>query len=211
MFPTVKDIKAKYEDIQRAIARKPAKDRPKLPALKKCDKYTIQGLTLTFFACHLGKIVNKIDLVLFLRRMRVSTTDPQPRHLGMQNGFDFLVAGCRHPKCGRVLKCGQYCLLSMSKRHPSHEGTSHRAMKVSDIQFERLKRSFVCRCASCGSSEGEPHLKNKRLETRLEKGHMDPRKELVVSNCLPMCSMCNGVYKDKAVFNRNGFIKKWLK
>ena len=64
---------------------------------------------------------------------------------------------------------------------------------------------------SCGSVEGEPHLKNKRLETRIEKGHMDPRKELDLANCIPMCSMCNSVYKDKAVFNRNGYIRTWLK
>ena len=91
----------------------------------------IGGLTLAFFACHLRKIVSKLDLVRFLRRMRVSTTDPQPRHLGMQNGFDFLVAGCRHPATGAKLKCGQYCLMSLGKRHPSLHAVTHRIVKVS--------------------------------------------------------------------------------
>ena len=68
---------------------------------------------------------------LAARRMRVSTTDPQPRHLGMQNGFDFLVAGCRHPATGAKLKCGQYCLMSLGKRHPSLHAVTHRIVKVS--------------------------------------------------------------------------------
>lgn len=73
-----------------------------------------------------------------------------------------------------------------------------------------MKKRYAYRCASCGSSEGEPHLKNALLTTSIEKGHMDPRKLLDVANCIPMCAMCNGVYKDKAVFNKNGFIKTWL-
>jgi hypothetical protein len=169
---------------------------------------------LTYFACRLGEIVKKPELIHFLQRMRVSTIDPQPRHLGMQNGFDFLVAGCVHPKQGRKLRRGEYCLLSICgaprQRRRLLVVVRHRVVKLSDREFARLKKRHDMRCALCGSREGEPHFKNSRLQTRLERGHMDPRKELTVDNCLPTCSMCNAVYQDKAVFNRNGFIKTWL-
>lgn len=208
--PTLKEVEAKYREIKQALQKRPG---PKLPSLRHTrgavKKFTVQGLSLTFFALHMGKVVEKVELLRFLRRMRVVTTDPQPRHLGMQNGFNFLVAGCQHPRLG-TLKRGQYCLLSLSASKRSSFTQRHRIVKVNALQFSRLKKRFGNKCASCGSLEGAPHLKNKLLETTLQKGHMDPRRELVLSNCIPMCSMCNSVYKDKAVFNRNGFVKTWL-
>jgi hypothetical protein len=46
--------------------------------------------------------------------------------------------------------------------------------------------------------------------TTLEKGHCDPRRPLTDDNCIPMCKLCNMVYKDNAVLNRRGFVIHWL-
>jgi hypothetical protein len=204
-----------YDEIVKRVksARYPAGFlRPKIPRLVKQDNktFTVQGLSLVFFYSQMGKIVDKTDLVRFLKRMHVSTTDPQPRHLGMQHGFYFLVSGCVHPVTRRVLKRGQYCLVSLNKPHPARSSTDHRVVTVTTVQFERLKKKNHYRCASCGSMEGFAHFKNPLLKTRLEKGHMDPRKKLDLCNCLPMCSMCNSIYRNRAIFAKNGIIKKFL-
>lgn len=224
--------------LSKSSSKTTAKTRPGNAAAAKAH-YTIQGLMVAYFALRLGEVVEKAELIEFLRRMRVSTVDPQPRHLGMQNGFDFLVAGCMHPRLKRRLKRGQYCLMSLrankeytgptnsknsknsrkkaggAKDSPGGRrgvrvGAAHRVVTLTAAQFAALKRRHGMRCALCGSREGEPHFKNGRLVTRLEKGHMDPRKELTAGNCLPTCSLCNGVYRNKAVFNRNGFVRTWL-
>lgn len=182
----------------------------KLPRLEKGDgKFTVGGLTLVYFASRMGEIGRKADLIRFLREMRCNSTDPQPRHLGMQHGLNFLVKGCYHQGAGRVLRSGEYSLLDLSSTHPS-AGMMHRSSAVNGTWFDRLKRQYDCRCACCGSKESERHFKNSHVVTTLDKGHCDPRKPLNNSNCIPMCTLCNMVYKDHAVFNRRGFIVGWL-
>lgn len=171
--------------------------------------FTVTGLTLVFFAARLGKVGNKAELNRFLRMMRCESNDPQPRHLGMQHGLNFLVHGCYHPGEQRVLRAGEYSLLDLQTVHPSYVNM-HRKCSVDSAEFGRLKRQYGGRCACCGSREGDRHLKNKHMVTSLEKGHCDPRKPLTSCNCIPMCSLCNMVYKDRAVFNRRGFVVKWL-
>ena len=162
-FPTVRQVEAKYEAIRAALARKARRPAagsvsPRLPALRKGKgpkatrgRFTLLGLMLTYFAMKMKKIVDKVELVRFLRRMRASTTDPQPRHLGMQMGFDFLVAGCRHPVSGVVLKRGQYCLMSLNPSKQSHF-LVHRRVRVTDSEFVRLKKKFECRAAPLRAS-----------------------------------------------------------
>jgi hypothetical protein len=169
--------------------------------------YTVGGLMVVFFASRLGKVATKTELVEFLRAMGCPSHDPQPRHLGMQVGLNFIVQGCFHPKAKRALKRGEYCLLDLRTAHPNHS-TMHRAKAT--LAWDPMKRLYGFRCACCGSKEGEPHLKNTHLVTTLERGHCDPRKPLTDQNCVPMCKLCNMVYKDKAVFNKRGFVVKWL-
>lgn len=185
----------------------------RLPSLfSKDGDYTVGGLMVVFFAARVGKIVDKTELCAFLRSMRCDTVDPQPRHLGMQCGFNFLVQGCFHPVAKRKLRRGEYCLLDMKSVHPSH-ATMHRVkvVGVNALSWEPLKKLYGGRCACCGSVEGQRHLKNDHLVTTLEKGHCDPRRPLTNDNCIPMCKLCNMVYKDHAVLNRRGFVVQWLR
>ena len=194
-----------------AVSTALAKRLPvKLPNLCRNDgKFTVNGLTFVFFASRLGEVGRKAELNRFLRTMRCDSTDPQPRHLGMQTGLNFLVKGCYHPKLGRVLKAGEYSLLDLSSTHPN-AAMMHRTVSVSTTGFGRLKARYDHRCACCGSKEGDPHFKNKHSITTLDKGHCDPRKPLTNANCIPMCTICNMVYKNNAVFNKRGFIVRWL-
>jgi hypothetical protein len=181
----------------------------RLPGLKRRDgTYTVGGLMLVFFASRLGRVASKSELVEFLKKMRCNTTDPQPRHLGMQNGLNFIVQGCYHPKLRRVLRQGEYSLLDGTRLHPSFVAMRRRSSDVGD--FGAVKKIYGGRCVCCGSKEGERHLKNRHMVTHLERGHCDPRLPLSSANCVPMCSLCNMVYKNHAVFNRRGFIVRWL-
>jgi hypothetical protein len=173
------------------------------------QRHTVSGLMLVFFAARLGKVSTKTELVDFLRAMKCPTLDPQPRHLGMQVGLNFIVQGCYHPRAKRALRRGEYCLLDLKRSHPSH-ASMHRAKALPRLSWEPLKLLYGGRCACCGSVEGERHLKNAHLITTLERGHCDPRRPLTDDNCVPMCKLCNMVYKDKAVISRRGFVVKWL-
>lgn len=175
--------------------------------------YTVGALMLVFFATRVGRIATKDELVAYLRKHRCRTHDPQPRHMGMQLGLNFLVAGCWHPKLQRVLRRGEYCLLDLVRTHPSRAtGINHRARGgLGAGEFDSLKSAYGNRCACCGSAEGQPHLKNALLVTSLERGHLDPRRPLTCHNCIPICRMCNMVYKDHAVLSRRGFVVSWHK
>jgi hypothetical protein len=171
-------------------------------------KYTITGLSMIYFFLHIGKIVEKKDLVAFLRKHGLcKINQPNPRHFGMQNGFYFLVRDSYHPRYRRTLQPGQYCLYTLSKTHPNRIGCGHhRSACLNSSIFDSIKSTYSHRCAVCGSLENSFHLKNNTILTKLEKGHCDPRKPLTVQNCIPICTYCNQLYKNKYAFNKRGCI-----
>ena len=202
-------VKNTYDKLVARI-KKRCGARVKIPSLTnaKRNSYTILGLCFVFFGENLGKVMHKRDLLAFLKRHGVKTSDPQPRHLGMQFGMDFLVMNSKHPHSKRLLRAGEYCLRSLSKAHPlQHCGPHRHTRTLSCAVFNRLKKKYHGRCACCGSLEDEPNFKNVRIVTKLERGHMDPRKPLDPTNCIPLCCVCNKVYKNKFVFNARGFVK----
>lgn len=183
----------------------------RVPRLRNGERYTVAALMLVFFYLNLGKVRSILQLKKFLAKHGCTSNNPQPRHLGMQHGFRFLVRNCVHPQLQRPLKPGQYCLLTLDSAHPSaacHHRVRDSALTV--VRFRRLCGRFGGRCAVCGSKEGEPHFKNALLRTTLEMGHADPRRPLTVRNCIPMCRLCNCAYKDKATFNSRGIITSFL-
>ena len=194
------------------IAKLPPKVRiPKLYSsrLGSC-KYTLSSLMLIFFARNLGRVVNKRDLIEFLRQHNCLSYDPQPRHMGMQWGLHFLVQGSYHPYARRVLKAGEYSLLALKKPRLD-TAHNHRSMVIDPKRFEDLVKAYNDRCAVCGSTRNAPHLKNPRVLTHLERGHCDPTKPLnIKTNCIPICMMCNRVYKNKVIFTKTGFVKKFI-
>lgn len=170
-------------------------------------RYSISCLSLVYFYLHIGEIVTQNALWSFLRQYKCCIlSQPTPRHFGMQYGLNFLVKNCVHPVTQHVLKAGEYCLLNLSEPHPSCG--KHRSGRIAPRSFEELKRKYDGRCAVCGSKENEPHFKNKAMLTRLEKGHCNPTRQLTLSNCIPMCTLCNHVYQNKFTFNKRGYISR---
>lgn len=202
----------------------------RIPQLYRAGEYTIGGLLLVYFATRLRQIVRIEELVVFLRRKGLcKTRAPNPRHLGMQYGFYFLVKDCFHPIHKRTLRAGEYCLYSLSRIHPSFSishaavrtttiveksvhvtPTSRRATLISQHEFLNLKQQSDNRCRVCGSIEGLPNLKNNILMTRLEMGHCHPLHPLTIDNCIPMCQFCNQMYGNRFVFSPNGTVHSAL-
>jgi hypothetical protein len=177
-----------------------------VPALYKNGGMTVAGLMLVYFVKNMGKICMKKDLMMYLEEFGISCSDPQPRHIGMQWGYEFLIHRSWHPRAKRTLKAGEYCLMAFKKA--STFCALHRRGSVSNSTFRNLVKAYHCMCAVCGSKENEKHNKNESIITSLEKGHCDPTKPLNLDNCIPICKICNRAYKNKFCFNKNGMITK---
>ena len=52
-------------------------------------------------------------------------------------------------------------------------------------------------CVNCGSKEGEPLRWKRTVACKLQKGHMDPRKDLTYDNCIPQCAFCTSNTKTR--------------
>lgn len=77
--------------------------------------------------------------------------------------------------------------------------------EITEEVWEDKKKEYNFRCPCCGSLEGEMMLKpDANGITKLEKGHMDPRKPLTWDNCIPQCQYCNGISLDGKIFDKNG-------
>lgn len=184
---------------------------PRLCTHSHTNSYTVTSLMLIYFYKNLGKVRTISDLKAFLVAHGCGSINPQPRHLGMQRGFRFLVHNCVHPGLGRPLQRGEYCLLDLQSAHPSASSQHRdRTKMLTDKSFQRMCVSFDYRCAVCGSKKGDAHFKNRLLSTTIERGHADPRRPLTQRNCIPMCRLCNCVYKNNVVFNKRGMMTRWL-
>jgi hypothetical protein len=88
--------------------------------------------------------------------------------------------------------------------HPEFDVNREKRKTQNVGDWEAIKKHYDYRCASCGSLEGEPNFDAKGTNTRLEKGHMDPTKDLTDDNVIPQCQICNKSYKDKFIFDNRG-------
>lgn len=205
-----------YEEIRELVSKN--RLEVKMPRLLHPNKgtskprtYTVSALMLIYFYSHIGEVKTITELKRYLVSQGCRSLNPQPRHLGMQHGFRFLVHNCVHPNMQTPLRQGEYCLLNLARPHPSARFRHRdRNNMLSRHQFSELCKKFNNRCAVCGSKAGEPHFKNALLVTTIEKGHADPRRPLTSCNCIPMCRMCNGAYKNKVAFNARGIVVRWL-
>jgi len=120
-------------------------------------------------------------------------TDPlQVRHLSTQSGW-------------YIVKEGRYKhkLVSVTEPLPGFI-KEKRAIELTPDAWNIIKLEYDNMCVNCGSIEDKPMRWKKTEITKLQQGHMDPRKALTESNCIPQCSFCNQRCKDKAVFDKRG-------
>lgn len=124
-------------------------------------------------------------------------SDPlQVRHLSTQLGWNVIKKGrFEHGIFDITIPCPAF----IRDRRNEH---------LTDESWNNLKQEYGNMCVNCGSKEDEPMRWDPNIITKLQKGHMDPDKDLTEDNCIPQCGFCNQRYKDKAVFDKRGQVIK---
>lgn len=166
----------------------------KLP--KKNDSL---GCALLYLYMNMGIAIHIDEIKKFVedKGCTLTGTDPlQVRHLSTQRGFHI-------DKEGRF----KHRLVTIEKPAPSFI-REKRVIHLSQDIWNTLLKEYDYQCVNCGSEEDKPMRWDKTVVTKLQKGHMDPRKELNEANCIPQCSFCNQRYKNKAVFDKRGQVIK---
>ena len=182
---------------------------------------TVGSLQLIFLYANMGSIIHKSHVQRFVNRYLPDAGDQQSRHLGPQHGYNVvrnnedsidvlgieLYNGCTTLKDVKVSKGGRSGWIMLENFDQPHKGwaiaQAKRNPAIAGKSWELKKAVYGHRCATCGAKEGEKsHIDNKTVT--LDKGHMDPTKELSPENTIPQCMSCNGQYRDKAVFDVHG-------
>ncbi len=132
----------------------------------------------------------------------------QIRHLGMQYGYNILKGG--ETFGDNKIKKSYYMLVNLIKPYYGFI-KDKRTEKINQENWTQILKEYDNKCVNCGSIEGEPLRWSKNKITKLAQGHMDPRKPLTINNVIPQCSICNQQYKNKAIFNKRGFIINYNK
>tara|TARA_R110002074_G_C12528358_1_gene664720 strand:- start:1450 stop:2166 length:717 start_codon:yes stop_codon:yes gene_type:complete len=132
-------------------------------------------------------------------KLKPSGDSLQMRHLSTQKGFNIT-----HEK-------DWYKWSDMSALSPSYVHNARDKRDLDPTSWNTILKKYDSRCVNCGSVEGSPMRWDPRVITKLQTGHMDPRKALTIDNCIPQCRFCNQQYKDKAVFNKRGIVIDFLK
>tara|TARA_A200000159_G_scaffold8442_1_gene7249 strand:+ start:2567 stop:3106 length:540 start_codon:yes stop_codon:yes gene_type:complete len=144
---------------------------------------------------NIGNWMSKAEIV---ERIEYTGSDLQDaRHLGKQSGWYVDQDGK-----------GNYKLVTTKQPHPSF-AAKKRLNELNTSDFKVMKEAYDNRCATCGEKEGTRH-RFEHGKVVLEKGHMDPRKDMSPENIIPQCNFCNKFYGDKFVFDRQGRIVESL-
>jgi hypothetical protein len=178
----------------------------KIPRLKIKGEFTRDALVLVYLAYNYPntRVVTKNELTNFVRTFYPNTNDmQQARHLGAQKGW-WIVAGGRD-NIVLSLKSGEYQLYTLEQSYPSFKN-DHRLSEIED--WGKIKEFYNYRCATCGSQENQPNLHWRETKTKLQQGHMNPRKPLVAGNIIPQCQKCNQADRDRWVYDDKGRVIK---
>jgi len=103
------------------------------------------------------------------------------------------------------LKSGEYQLYTLEQPYPFFKN-NHRLSEIED--WDEIKTFYSFRCATCGSLENQPNIHWPETKTKLQMGHMNPRKSLVSGNILPQCQKCNQADRDRWVYDEKGRVVK---
>jgi hypothetical protein len=182
---------------------------------------SVGSLQLILLYANMSTIIHKSHVQRFVNRYLPDAGDQQPRQLGPQQGYNVvrnnedgidvlgieLYNGCPTLKDVKISKGGRSGWIMLENFDQSHKGwaisQTKRNPAIAGKSWESKKAVYGHRCATCGAKEGEKsHIDNKTVT--LDKGHMDPTKELSPENTIPQCMTCNGQYRDKAVFDVHG-------
>lgn len=179
----------------------------KLPKLYDKNKnFTKDALTLVYLAYNYPdtRKVTKTELTNFIRTFYPEVNDvQQARHLGAQKGWWILAGG--RDNIVLSLKSGEYQLYTLEQAYPSFKN-DHRYTQTED--WEEIKLFYGNRCATCGSQENQPNHHWRETKTKLQQGHMNPKKPLVAGNIIPQCQKCNQADRDRWIYDEKGRVIK---
>jgi hypothetical protein len=174
--------------------------------VKKFNKNTQFYYALEYLYLNLKKEIYIEDLKKYVesKGIKLNGSDSlQVRHLAQQYGYNILKGGDNFND--KKIKKSHFMLVNLTKPFKSFIKDKRKG-KLNDENWNKIKQEYDNMCANCGSAEGKPLRHNKNKTTELTQGHMDPRVELSVDNVIPQCSICNQQYKNKAIFNKRGFV-----
>lgn len=166
---------------------------------------SIKALWLIFLRKNKGALVHKDTISSFVASVNPKAgKDQQVRHLA-SDGWYVLNKGDKYQNKKEVVPSGYHILITTESPKPTFLFKSlKRAGRIAAKDFAQLKVVYGFRCATCGSQEHKPNFLEPGKTTALQQGHMDPHKPLALSNTIPQCQVCNGVYLDDYVFDAKG-------
>lgn len=198
-----KSIESIYETVKSYHEKYLKKVGVKLPKLYNSKKeFTKDALILVYLSYNYPNTrkVTKSELTNYIRTYYPEVNDvQQARHLGAQKGWWILAGG--RDNIVLSLKSGEYQLYTLEQAYPSFKN-DHRYSQTDD--WEQIKLFYNYRCATCGSQEGLPNLHWTETKTKLQMGHMNPRKSLIAGNIIPQCQKCNQADRDRWVYDEKG-------
>lgn len=157
------------------------------------------GTAKSYWLCvlwiHKGSWISKNDISTVVQKYTDLAPDQQVRHL-VNDGWNV-----ENDK-------GYHRLINLSK--PNKDFTNQKNKRSSNLKsssWEKIKKSWNHRCATCGSKEGEKHFIYSDQGVKLTKGHMNPESSLDYKNIIPQCEQCNRSYKDDFTFDNRGRIR----
>jgi organic radical activating enzyme len=174
--------------------------------VKNLGERSILGQALCCLYESIGKPVHIDKITEYVKANGITLRGGNPlqvRHIALQYGYNMLKELEIHPETREKIPKFHFMLVDMENRCPSYM-PKRRDIQFTDTEWENLKKEYDNMCVNCGSKEGEPMRWQKSTTTLLQKGHMDPRKPLVLSNVIPQCAFCNQRCKDKKVFDKRG-------
>ena len=178
-----------------------------LDGVKLPKKHSQKAQTLLFLWENKNKLVSKPEAEKqVFQRMGTARRDLQSlRHLGKQDGFNILQGG--EIFRGNKIPRGHYVFVGFEK---TNRFWNFSRRSETDLDWAQKKASYSNSCATCGEKEGKTHRYTGEVVV-LQKGHMDPEKEMNDDNIIPQCRHCNSVAKDMFVFDKYGKVKKMTK
>lgn len=208
----IRDVEVEnlYFELKKEWESNLKKDGVKFPRLKRGDSFTKDALVLVYLYKKYGKKVTKTELTSFIQQYYPETNDvQQARHLAAQKGW-FILSGTRgdFEAKERNIHPGEYMLASLEKCYPNFTQQRRDYNLESADGWEKLKKSYDYRCATCGSKEGESNFHYPSSITKLQKGHMNPERPLESGNIIPQCEKCNRPDRNYFVYNEKGRVIK---
>lgn len=203
------EIESTYEELKEIHKNHLEDFGVRLPRLKTRNKFTKKALVLIYLSKKIKQKVSKTELTKFMKKYYPETNDvQQARHLANLDGW-YVVSGSRGDLEAKKLGLGRgdYLLISLENHYPDFN-YKKRLTNMTEDSWEKLKEKYNFRCASCGSEEGEPNFRYPNSTTKLQKGHMDPKKSQSLINTIPQCDKCNRPDRNYFEYDRKGRVIK---